>query len=238
MSRVSIAFGLAVRFAGTRLRRELRLASRVRPAGVVSVVRMGAASAQTRATGSCTLMHRQPQDMAALTGLDRERDIDARRRVHRHIGGPSGETRQASSMRALGEGLVRALHPLGLIAGALVRGGGALNGASSSRGAAANGGHDTHAPSTPGSSVFAPAPATLRKLTVEQYRNSVQDLLGPGLDLPSDLEPDTAQNGFIAIGAARATSACSCSVAPTPRRATSRSRKKTCCSQRSFMIWA
>jgi PAS domain-containing protein len=49
------------------------------------------------------------------------------------------------------------------------------------------------------------APASLRKLTVEQYRNSVADLLGSGIEVPSDLEPDTAQNGFYAIGASRAT---------------------------------
>jgi hypothetical protein len=54
-------------------------------------------------------------------------------------------------------------------------------------------------------STFAPAPASLRKLTVEQYRNSVSDLLGSGVTLPTDLEPDTAQNGFYAIGAAKAT---------------------------------
>lgn len=53
--------------------------------------------------------------------------------------------------------------------------------------------------------VFAPAPASLRKLTVEQYRNSVGDLLGPGMTLSTELEPDTAQNGFYAIGAAKAT---------------------------------
>jgi Protein of unknown function (DUF1588)/Protein of unknown function (DUF1592)/Protein of unknown function (DUF1595)/Protein of unknown function (DUF1587)/Protein of unknown function (DUF1585) len=55
------------------------------------------------------------------------------------------------------------------------------------------------------SQVFAPAPAALRKLTVEQYRNSVADLLGADIVVPSDLEPDTAQNGFFAIGAAQAT---------------------------------
>jgi hypothetical protein len=59
--------------------------------------------------------------------------------------------------------------------------------------------------SAAGGPLFVPAPASLRKLTVEQYRNSVLDLLGSDLALPSDLEPDTAQNGFIAIGAARAT---------------------------------
>jgi hypothetical protein len=62
-----------------------------------------------------------------------------------------------------------------------------------------------HAADGGGLSAFVPAPAALRKLTVEQYRNSVVDVLGSGLTLPSDLEPDTAQNGFYAIGTARAT---------------------------------
>ncbi|MET0390049.1 MAG: DUF1588 domain-containing protein [Polyangiales bacterium] len=56
-----------------------------------------------------------------------------------------------------------------------------------------------------GSDDFAPAAARLRKLTVEQYQNSVSDLLGEGITVPTDLEPDTAQNGFYAIGASNAT---------------------------------
>jgi hypothetical protein len=52
---------------------------------------------------------------------------------------------------------------------------------------------------------FEPAAGTLRRLTVEQYRNSVRDLLGEPLTLPEELEPDTAQNGFFAIAAAKAT---------------------------------
>ena len=59
--------------------------------------------------------------------------------------------------------------------------------------------------SQPSAARFAPAPAALRRLTVEQYRNSLADILGNGLTLPSELEPDTAQNGFYAIGASRAT---------------------------------
>ncbi|HEX4354251.1 MAG TPA: DUF1587 domain-containing protein, partial [Polyangiales bacterium] len=54
-------------------------------------------------------------------------------------------------------------------------------------------------------STFEPAAATLRKLTVEQYRNSVSDLIGAGIDVPTDLEPDTSENGFVSIGAAHAT---------------------------------
>jgi hypothetical protein len=79
------------------------------------------------------------------------------------------------------------------------------HGASSSGSSSANGDPKAPGSAASGGSVFVPAPATLRKLTVEQYRNSVQDLLGADLEVPSDLEPDTAQNGFIAIAAARAT---------------------------------
>jgi hypothetical protein len=52
---------------------------------------------------------------------------------------------------------------------------------------------------------FQPAPAALRRLTVEQYKNSLDDLLGAQITLTTELEPDTAQNGFYAIGAGRAT---------------------------------
>lgn len=47
--------------------------------------------------------------------------------------------------------------------------------------------------------------ARMRKLTLEQYRNSVSDVLGAGIVVPSDLEPDTAQNGFYAVAASNAT---------------------------------
>ncbi|HET8939880.1 MAG TPA: DUF1588 domain-containing protein [Polyangiales bacterium] len=52
-----------------------------------------------------------------------------------------------------------------------------------------------------------PAPGTLRKLTVEQYDNSVRDLLGSYVQLPPDvqLEPDAARNGFYAVAASAAT---------------------------------
>src|SRR3954470_1779216 len=45
--------------------------------------------------------------------------------------------------------------------------------------------------STPPSS-FHPAPATLRRLTVTQYQNSVRDLLGGAITTPTDLEPDSS----------------------------------------------
>lgn len=50
---------------------------------------------------------------------------------------------------------------------------------------------------------FVPAPATLRRLTLGQYANTVRDLLGANITLPTDLEPDTSLNGFASIGAAR-----------------------------------
>jgi hypothetical protein len=56
---------------------------------------------------------------------------------------------------------------------------------------------------TPKASVFSPAPSTLRRLTVTQYKNSVHDLLGASATVPPDLEPDTALDGFASIGAAR-----------------------------------
>jgi hypothetical protein len=55
----------------------------------------------------------------------------------------------------------------------------------------------------PAPGVFTPAPSTLRRLTVTEYQNSVRDLLGGAVTLPTDLEPDTQLNGFAAIGAAR-----------------------------------
>ena len=57
------------------------------------------------------------------------------------------------------------------------------------------------------SGTFEPVAGALRKLTVEQYENSVRDLLGSYVQLPPDiqLEPDTAQNGFYAVAASNAT---------------------------------
>jgi hypothetical protein len=52
---------------------------------------------------------------------------------------------------------------------------------------------------------FEPAPATLHRLTVAEYRNSVHDLLGAGLSLSTELEPDTALKGFTSIGASELT---------------------------------
>ena len=52
---------------------------------------------------------------------------------------------------------------------------------------------------------FAPFEAAMQRLTIEQYRNSVEDILGPGIAVPTDLEPDTAISGFVSIGASRTT---------------------------------
>jgi Protein of unknown function (DUF1592)/Protein of unknown function (DUF1588)/Protein of unknown function (DUF1595)/Protein of unknown function (DUF1587)/Protein of unknown function (DUF1585) len=54
----------------------------------------------------------------------------------------------------------------------------------------------------PPPAMFKPAPAGLRRLTLAQYRNSIADLLGPGVTVPADFEPDTALSGFASIGAA------------------------------------
>ena len=51
---------------------------------------------------------------------------------------------------------------------------------------------------------FSPAPISVRRLTTAQYRNVVRDLVGP-VQLTTELETDTAVNGFIEIGAARTT---------------------------------
>ena len=62
-------------------------------------------------------------------------------------------------------------------------------------------------PRAPSSRELEPAPGGLRKLTVEQYENSVRDLLGAHVQLPPDieLESDVAQNGFYAVAASNAT---------------------------------
>ena len=56
-------------------------------------------------------------------------------------------------------------------------------------------------PPGPAPAVEAPAP-TLRRLTERQYRNSVWDLLGIEL-LTGGLEPDTAIDGLLSVGAAQ-----------------------------------
>ncbi|MEC8192623.1 MAG: DUF1592 domain-containing protein [Myxococcota bacterium] len=52
--------------------------------------------------------------------------------------------------------------------------------------------------------VTLPSP-TLRRLTRSQYDNAIRELLGDGLVLPSNLEPDEATDGLQAIGASLTT---------------------------------
>ncbi len=49
---------------------------------------------------------------------------------------------------------------------------------------------------------FAPAPATLQRLTRRQYQNALRDLLGASIRVPADLEVDTPLYGFTTLGAA------------------------------------
>src|SRR5687768_8192186 len=46
---------------------------------------------------------------------------------------------------------------------------------------------------------FKPAPGNLRRLTVEQYRNVIRDLLGPDIIVPTRLEPDARIEGLVAV---------------------------------------
>ncbi len=49
---------------------------------------------------------------------------------------------------------------------------------------------------------FGPAPGYLRRLTVSELRATYRDLLGAGVELPTDLQPDTLLIGFSTVGAA------------------------------------
>ena len=50
---------------------------------------------------------------------------------------------------------------------------------------------------------FVAAPGGLLRLTQSQYRNSLRDLFGDWLTMPSDLEADLVEEGFSSVGAAR-----------------------------------
>lgn len=52
---------------------------------------------------------------------------------------------------------------------------------------------------------FAPAAPTLHRLTYDEYRNSLRDLLPPGTIVPTDLELDTPLHGFTTIGGSELT---------------------------------
>ncbi|MEE9382597.1 MAG: DUF1587 domain-containing protein, partial [Nannocystaceae bacterium] len=62
-----------------------------------------------------------------------------------------------------------------------------------------------HSDDSDGSSelTFVPPPARLHRLTVEEYRNSVRDLLGVEPSSVDVLEPDDSVGGFKSIGAVR-----------------------------------
>lgn len=50
----------------------------------------------------------------------------------------------------------------------------------------------------------APAPATLRKLTATEYLNTLVDLFGEDLVLPTAIEPDLVVDGLLSVGAGQA----------------------------------
>lgn len=61
---------------------------------------------------------------------------------------------------------------------------------------------DAAAPDVPiVASPFEPPPSAMRRLTRTQYLNSLRDVFGNDLVLPASVEPDTAREGFFAIGA-------------------------------------
>ncbi len=70
--------------------------------------------------------------------------------------------------------------------------------------AACKGEETTDAPPIPFPDVEAQG-AALKRLTGEQYRNSLRDVLGEDLVLPTAVEPDIAAAGLLAIGASRTT---------------------------------
>jgi mono/diheme cytochrome c family protein len=50
---------------------------------------------------------------------------------------------------------------------------------------------------------FVPAPGGLKRLTTAQYQNTLRDLFGAGVEIPTQLEPDTLIAGSATVGAAR-----------------------------------
>ncbi len=50
---------------------------------------------------------------------------------------------------------------------------------------------------------FVPAPGGVKRLTTAQYHNTLRDLFGDKVALPTDLEPDTLVSGSATVGAAR-----------------------------------
>lgn len=52
---------------------------------------------------------------------------------------------------------------------------------------------------------ISPPPSTVRRLTAEQYKNSVRDLFGAEMNVEGDLDADVAINGFVTVGGSYAT---------------------------------
>jgi len=48
-------------------------------------------------------------------------------------------------------------------------------------------------------------PAVMRRLTEAQYRNAIEDVFGPGIELAGRFEPENRRDGLIALGSSRAT---------------------------------
>ena len=75
--------------------------------------------------------------------------------------------------------------------------------ASNGGGSASPGGDTPVGPGGGAGIAFTPEAGGLRRLTVQQYRNSIKDLLGPRATVPGDLEPDVVLSGFSSVGAAQ-----------------------------------
>jgi hypothetical protein len=52
---------------------------------------------------------------------------------------------------------------------------------------------------------FTPGPAAMRRLTRAEYQATLKDLFGDDLDVPTDLEVDTALHGYSSVGASELT---------------------------------
>ncbi len=80
-----------------------------------------------------------------------------------------------------------------------------LSGVGLSQGCSGDGSKDTAnsvhtAPPSTEPAVQSPVP-TLRRLTIAQYKNTIADVFGDGLLIPSNLEPDIETEGFKSLGA-------------------------------------
>jgi hypothetical protein len=60
---------------------------------------------------------------------------------------------------------------------------------------------DDQPPLQPAAPPFEPGESGLRRLTVEQYENAIRDVLGDEIVVPTSLEPDSAVEGLVALGA-------------------------------------